>query len=113
MAKIDKTDLDNISLIKREFKLKNITTIKIKKGNYEIELSSEAKNIAKNVLNSQNKLVFIILDFTYRLTEPLLRKIRNFLPNLGALDISPVVLLFLIWILKMAMQIYIRPHLQI
>ena len=54
MAKIDKTDLDNISLIKREFKLNNITTIKIKKGNYEIELSSEAKNIAKNVLNSQN-----------------------------------------------------------
>ena len=41
------------------------------------------------------------------------RKIRNFLPNLGALDISPVVLLFLIWILKMVMQIYIRPHLQI
>ena len=54
MAKIDKTDLDNISLIKREFKLKNLTTIKIKKGNYEIELSSEAKNISKNVLNSEN-----------------------------------------------------------
>ena len=54
MAKIDKTDLENISLIKKEFKLKNITTIKIKKGNYEIELSSEAKSIAKNVLDSQN-----------------------------------------------------------
>ena len=54
MVKIDKTDLNNISLIKKEFKLKNITTIKIKKGNYEIELSSEASNISKNVLNSQN-----------------------------------------------------------
>ena len=54
MPKIDKTDLENISLIKKEFKLKNITTIKIKKGNYEIELSSEAKSITKNVLNSQN-----------------------------------------------------------
>ena len=54
MPKIDKTDLDNISLIKKEFKLKNITTIKIKKGNYEIELSSENKAITKNVLNSQN-----------------------------------------------------------
>ena len=54
MPKIDKTDLDNISLIKKEFKLKNITTIKIKKGNYEIELSSESKSITKNVLNSQN-----------------------------------------------------------
>ena len=54
MPKIDKTDLENISLIKKEFKLKNITTIKIKKGNYEIELSSESKSITKNVLNSQN-----------------------------------------------------------
>ena len=54
MSKIDKTDLNNISLIKKELKLKNITTIKIKKGNYEIELSSESRSITKNVLNSQN-----------------------------------------------------------
>ena len=54
MPKIDKTDLDNISLIKKEFKLKNITNIKIRKGNYEIELSSESKSITKNVLNSRN-----------------------------------------------------------
>ena len=54
MPKIDKTDLENISLIKKEFKLKNITTIKIKKGNYEIELSSETKGIIKNAINSQN-----------------------------------------------------------
>ena len=54
MAKIDKTDLDNISLIKKEFKLKNITTIKIKKGNYEIELSTETKAITKSAINSQN-----------------------------------------------------------
>ena len=40
MTKIDKTDLENISLIKKELKVKNITSIKIKKGNYEIELSS-------------------------------------------------------------------------
>ena len=69
--------------------------------------------VSFNVLNSQNKLVFTILDFTYRLTEPLLRRIRNFLPNLGALDISPVILLFLIWILKMIMGVYVRPYLQI
>ena len=54
MPKIDKTDLENISLIKKEFKLKNITTIKIKKGNYEIELSSETKEIIKSAINSQN-----------------------------------------------------------
>ena len=54
MPKIDKTDLENISLIKKEFKLKNITTIKIKKGNYEIELSAEAKAITKSSIISQN-----------------------------------------------------------
>ena len=40
MTKIDKTDLDNIKIISKEAKLKNITSIKIKKGNYEIEISS-------------------------------------------------------------------------
>ena len=54
MPKIDKTDLENISLIKKEFKLKNITTIKIKKGNYEIKLSTETKAITKSAINSQN-----------------------------------------------------------
>ena len=42
--------------------------------------------IAFNVLNTQNRFVFVILDFTYRLTEPFLMRIRRFLPNLGALD---------------------------
>ena len=54
MPKIDKTDLENIYLIKKEFKLKNITNIKIKKGNYEIELSTETKAITKSAINSQN-----------------------------------------------------------
>ena len=40
MPKINKTDLENISLIKKEFKLKNLNTIKIKKGDYEIEIST-------------------------------------------------------------------------
>jgi len=50
MVKIDKTDLDNISILKKELKLKGITTVKIKKGNYEIELSSN-NSIIKNVSN--------------------------------------------------------------
>ena len=49
--------------------------------------------IAFNVLNTQNRFVYGVLDFTYRLTEPFLRRIRRFLPNLGALDISPIILL--------------------
>ena len=44
MTKIDKIDLENITLIKKELKLKNICTVKIKKGNYEIELSSSTSS---------------------------------------------------------------------
>ena len=65
--------------------------------------------IAFNVLNTQNRFVYSVLDFTYRLTEPLLNKIRQFLPNLGAFDISPIILLMLIWILQMCMDYYIKP----
>jgi len=65
--------------------------------------------IAFNVLNTQNRFVYSVLEFTYRLTEPLLNKIRQFLPNLGAFDISPIILLMLIWILQMCMRYYIQP----
>ena len=45
MTKIDKKDLENISLLKKEFKLKNISSIKIKKGDYEIEISSTSNSV--------------------------------------------------------------------
>ena len=65
--------------------------------------------IAFNVLNTGNRFVYMVLDFTYRMTEPFLNRIRRFLPNLGALDISPIILLMLIWIIQMCMEYYIRP----
>ena len=65
--------------------------------------------VAFNVLNTSNRFVYLVLDFTYRLTEPLLRKIRGFLPNLGTIDISPVILLLLIWFVEMCMKLYIAP----
>ena len=65
--------------------------------------------IAFNVLNTQNRFVFSILDLSYRLTEPVLNKIRRFLPNLGSLDISPIILLLLIWFIEMCMKLYIAP----
>ena len=65
--------------------------------------------VAFNVLNTQNRLVYSILDLTYRLTEPFLNKIRRFLPNLGTLDISTVILLLLIWFIEMCMKLYIAP----
>ena len=65
--------------------------------------------ISFNILNTQNRFVYSILEITYRLTNPALNKIRGFLPNLGSLDISPVVLLLLIWFIEMCMKLYIAP----
>tara|TARA_A100000164_G_scaffold216237_1_gene191713 strand:+ start:330 stop:620 length:291 start_codon:yes stop_codon:yes gene_type:complete len=65
--------------------------------------------IAFNILNTQNRFVYSILELSYRLTDPLLNKIRRFLPNLGTLDISPIILLLLIWFIEMCMKLYIAP----
>ena len=65
--------------------------------------------IAVNILNTQNRFVYSILELSYRLTDPFLNKIRRFLPNLGSLDISPVILLLLIWFIEMCMKLYIAP----
>ena len=65
--------------------------------------------VAFNVLNTSNRFVYMVLEFTYKLTEPILNKIRGFLPNLGSLDISPVVLLLLLWFIEMCMKLYIAP----
>ena len=65
--------------------------------------------VAFNVLNTQNRFVYSVLELTYRLTEPFLNKIRRFLPNLGTLDISPVILLLLIWFLQTCMYLYLAP----
>ena len=65
--------------------------------------------IAFNILNTQNRFVYSILELSYKLTDPILNKIRRFLPNLGTLDISPVILLLLIWFIEMCMKLYIAP----
>ena len=65
--------------------------------------------VAFNVLNTSNRFVYLILDFTYKMTEPILTRIRRFLPNLGAFDIWAFVLLLLIWFLDMCMKLYIAP----
>ena len=65
--------------------------------------------VAFNVLNTQNRFVYSILELTYRLTDPILNRIRRFLPNLGTLDISPIILLLLIWFIEMCMKLYLAP----
>jgi YggT family protein len=52
--------------------------------------------VAFNVVNPRNQLVRGIGEFLYRITEPLLRPIRNLLPNLGGIDVSPVILILII-----------------
>jgi len=52
--------------------------------------------IAFNVVNPRSPIVHGIGEFLYRVTEPALRPIRNLLPNLGGIDVSPVILILLI-----------------
>ena len=52
--------------------------------------------IAFGVLDTRNRLVWQVADFLYRVTEPLLRPIRNLLPNFGNVDLSPLVLILLL-----------------
>lgn len=57
--------------------------------------------VSFGVLDTRNRMVWTIGDFLYRLTEPALRPIRNMLPNFGGIDISPIILIFLIYIIQM------------
>ena len=56
--------------------------------------------IAFNVLNTSNRLVYSLLDISYKMTDPLLRPIRNFLPNLGGIDISPLIVFFILRLIR-------------
>ena len=56
--------------------------------------------VSFGVLDTRNRVVWTIGDFLFRVTEPALRPIRNMMPNLGGLDLSPLVLIFGIWIVQ-------------
>ena len=63
--------------------------------------------VAFNILNTQNRFVFSVLDTTYKLTDPALSKIRRFLPTFGSIDLSPIVLiLFLMFIRNLVFEIF-------
>jgi YggT family protein len=65
--------------------------------------------IAFNVVNTRNNAVAMVADFLYRITEPALRPIRNMLPNLGGIDISPVILFLIIILIEKVIDYYIKP----
>ena len=52
--------------------------------------------ISFNIINTNNKIISIVMDFLFKLIEPLLRVIRNIIPNFGAIDVSPVILIIVI-----------------
>ena len=56
--------------------------------------------VAFNILNTQNRFVFSVLDATYKMTDPALNKIRRFIPNFGSIDVSPVILILLLMFLR-------------
>lgn len=53
--------------------------------------------IAFNVINTSNRFVYMVGDFLYRITEPAMRPLRRILPSLGGIDLSPLVLLLLLF----------------
>ena len=66
--------------------------------------------IAFNVVNTRNQFVSTIWDVLYRVTEPVLRRIRERLPNLGGLDISPIILLLIIYFIQSVITHYLYPN---
>jgi YggT family protein len=66
--------------------------------------------VAFNVVNARNQVVAMVGDFLYRITEPLLRPIRSVLPDLGGIDISPVVLILIIIFIRYVIALYIIPN---
>jgi len=62
--------------------------------------------VAFGVINIRNQFVRVLVDFLYRITEPVLKPIRRFLPNLGGIDISPVIALLLIFFLQHLIKEY-------
>ncbi|MFJ5369932.1 YggT family protein [Bosea sp. CER48] len=66
--------------------------------------------IAFNVINTRNQFVSTVWDSLYRITEPVLRPIRDRLPNLGGIDISPIILLLIIYFIQSVIVRYIYPN---
>jgi len=67
--------------------------------------------IAFNVVNTRNQFVAAVAEFLYRITEPVLAPIRSFMPNLGGLDISPIILILIIILIEKLIAYNVLPYL--
>ena len=72
--------------------------------------------VAFHVVNTRNQAIGMIGEFLYRITEPVLRPIRRRLPNLGGIDISPIIvwliILFILWVILPFIADLVRPTLR-
>ena len=66
--------------------------------------------IAFNVVNTRNQFVAAVAEFLYRITEPVLAPIRSFMPNLGGLDISPIILILIIILIQKLVAYNLMPY---
>jgi YggT family protein len=66
--------------------------------------------VAFNVVNTRSPVVAMVGDFLYRITDPVLRPIRNVMPNMGGIDISPVILFLIIIFIEKVIEYYIEPY---
>jgi YggT family protein len=66
--------------------------------------------VAFNIVNTRNQVVAMLSDFLYRITEPALRPLREMLPSLGGIDISPVILILIIIFIEKVILEYIYPN---
>ena len=64
--------------------------------------------LAFNVLNARNQFVAMLAEFLYRVTEPALRPIRRFIPHLGGIDVSPVVLILVLYFFQILLNSVLR-----
>jgi YggT family protein len=63
--------------------------------------------ISFDIINTRNRFVYVVSDFLYRITEPVLRPIRRVVPDISGIDISPVILLLAIWLVRDMMFRYL------
>ncbi len=64
--------------------------------------------VAFNVVNTRNRAVYMIVDTLFRITEPVLRPIRRIMPNTGAVDLSPIALFLVLWLIQMYLPVIAR-----
>lgn len=67
--------------------------------------------LAFGVINIRNQFVRVVVDLLHRVTEPVLRPIRRIMPNLGGVDISPVILLLGLFLVRSLLWEYVWPAL--